>query len=337
MWAAIVLACTTFLLGSDGNRVIGKSYDWTMGQGLVIANKRGVAKRSLPIRPGDHPFEWVSRYASLTFNQYGRELPNGGLNEAGLVVEIMWLDTSRYPAADARPTLSELQVIQWWLDSFGSTKELAAHAMDARVSSAYGRVHYLACDASGDCDALEYLDGKLVITPGCKALTNHSYADSRAYLERHQGQLPAGPGSLERFTRASTLAAKATTKEDATRTAFAILDDVRQDGESPSVWNIVYDPARKRVWWRTRSEPRIKTVALDAFEPSCRAPVEIADVDAPLAGEARKTFRAYSDADNRALVERSLAPIASHLPPETVARLAQYPSTLRCTSQSATR
>ena len=33
------------------------------------------------------PASWVSKYGSVTFNQYGRELPTGGMNEAGLVVE----------------------------------------------------------------------------------------------------------------------------------------------------------------------------------------------------------------------------------------------------------
>ena len=46
-------ACTTFLLERGADRVVGKSYDWHMGQGLVMVNKRGVAKQSLPGKPGD--------------------------------------------------------------------------------------------------------------------------------------------------------------------------------------------------------------------------------------------------------------------------------------------
>src|SRR5262245_11468805 len=48
-------ACTTFMLERGGDRVVGKSYDWYMGQGLVIVNKRGVAKTSVPAKPGDQP------------------------------------------------------------------------------------------------------------------------------------------------------------------------------------------------------------------------------------------------------------------------------------------
>src|SRR3954467_13456593 len=173
--------CTTFLLADRAERVVGKSYDWTMGQGMVLVNKRGVAKQSLVIRPGDVPARWVSRHASVTFNQYGRELPNGGMNDAGLIVEVMWLDSSTYEPRDERPSVNELQWIQVQLDSFASVAEMKAAAARLRASPAYAKVHYLACDRSGDCAAFEHVGGKLVVTPGAKVLTNHTYAESTAY------------------------------------------------------------------------------------------------------------------------------------------------------------
>jgi len=251
------------------------------------------------------------------------------MNDAGLVVEIMWLDTSKYPAPDARPAVSELQVIQWWLDSFATTAELTAHAAEVRVASAYGKVHYLACDATGACAAIEFLDGKLVVTPGVRALANHTYASSRAFADAHPGRLPPGPGSLERFTRASALAARP--GPDLPTQAFAILDNVKQTGASTSQWNIVYQPATKRVWFRTHEEGRIKQIDLTTFDASCRTPVEVLDIDAPLAGDVRAAFKPYRDADNAVLVHKSLDPIADHLPPGIVDKLATYPSRLSCT------
>jgi choloylglycine hydrolase len=335
MWTSIVLACTTFLLGNDPGRVVGKSYDWHMGQALVMANKRGVAKQAIPLGPHDQPLRWVAKHASLTFNQYGRELPNGGINDAGLVVEIMWLDSSKYPPPDERPTVSELQVIQYWLDSFASTAELEAQAPKVRVESAYGKVHYLACDETGRCAAIELLDGKMVVTPGVRALANHSYADSRAYAEQHRGELPPGPGSLPRFARASVLAEKPSANR--VQQAFSILDDVKVTGENTSQWNIVYQPSERRVWFRTHQEGRIKRVDLGAFDPSCRAPVEVLDIDAPLAGDVRASFHPYDEATNAALVHRSLDSIAGHLPPGVIDKLAAYPSQLPCTLSSAAR
>jgi penicillin V acylase-like amidase (Ntn superfamily) len=251
------------------------------------------------------------------------------MNDAGLVVEIMWLDSSKYPAPDARPTVSELQVIQWWLDSFSSTAELRAHAADVRVQSAYGKVHYLACDASGSCAAIEFIDGKLVVTPGAKALANHTYADSRAYADKHKVKLPRGPGSLERFTRASALAGRP--ERDLVTQAFGILDNVKQEGSIRSQWNIAYEPVKGRVWFRTHDERRIKRVDLHAFEPSCRSDVEVLDVNAPLSGDVRAAFKPYDEATNAKLVHKSLDAIAGQLPPGIVDKLAHYPSMLQCT------
>ena len=98
--AAPAPACTTFCLRDGGRIVFGKNYDWSVGDGLLIVNKRGVARRA--DAAGDpRPASWVSRYGSVTFNQYGRDFPSGGMNERGLTIELMWLDGSRYPTRTA--------------------------------------------------------------------------------------------------------------------------------------------------------------------------------------------------------------------------------------------
>ncbi len=98
-------ACTAFLFEQEGQVVMGKSYDWDTGDALVMVNPRGVAKRSL-LLSSSKAHEWVSKYASVTFNQYGREFPVGGMNEAGLVVEALWLRAARIEPSDARPALN---------------------------------------------------------------------------------------------------------------------------------------------------------------------------------------------------------------------------------------
>ncbi len=63
-----------FLIDGPDGPLVGKSYDWNDERGLVVVNKRGVIKRALVLSPGNAPARWTSRFASLTFNQYGREL-----------------------------------------------------------------------------------------------------------------------------------------------------------------------------------------------------------------------------------------------------------------------
>ena len=85
-------ACTTFFLKQDGHQVFGRNYDWNVEEALIIANKRGMFKRSyVRAEATGEAAAWRSKYGSVTFNQYGREFPTGGKNEAGLVVETMSL------------------------------------------------------------------------------------------------------------------------------------------------------------------------------------------------------------------------------------------------------
>ncbi|HJZ88160.1 MAG TPA: hypothetical protein VKN99_23460 [Polyangia bacterium] len=332
-----VLACTTFLLEAGQARVVGKSYDWDQVQALVLVNKRGVAKQALPTPAGGPAARWVSRWESLTFNQYGRELPNGGMNERGLVIEIMWLDSSVYPPADQRPGLDGLQWIQYQLDNYATVPEMVAHADEVRVAPTYGRIHYLACDRSGACAAFEYVGGRLLVSSGAalpaKVLTNNTYAESVAFLRAHAKAPPGGPGSLERFARAAQMVR--TPGKDLVGRAFQILEAVSQGDYSK--WNIVYDPVRLKVWFRSRASWRIKSVELGKFDPSCLTPVRMLDMADDATGDVSARFRDYDEAANRKLLSESLAPILGQLPPGVVDVIAAYPRSTACKAERAMR
>ncbi len=322
-------ACSAFLVeaGGDGYAV-AKSYDWDMAQGVVLANRRGVAKRALILDPRAKAHAWTSTFASVTFNQYGAEMPNGGMNEKGLVVEVLWLNASKYPAPDARPVVNELQWIQWALDTQATTAELVAAAPAIRVAPAYAKVHYFACDASRACATFEYVDGKLSIHHGAdlpyKALTNHTYDASEVYMQKRRRDLPKGRGSLERFARVS----RATGGKDLARTAFHSLDSVSQDAYS--VWNIVYLPAQRQIQFRTHAQTGIKRVDTAKLALGCGQAPRFLDVQEATAGDVTGRFRDYTTADNARLIDKSLGSIAAALPAGAKELLAAYPSTLTC-------
>src|SRR5688572_33254112 len=99
--ARALQACTAFLLSSGSHVVLGKSYDWDWeAEGMLVVNGRGVDKVALTQDTRDNRARWVSKYGSITFNQFGRELPNGGMNDAGLVVADLWRDGTIYPEVD---------------------------------------------------------------------------------------------------------------------------------------------------------------------------------------------------------------------------------------------
>ncbi len=329
------LPCTTFLMEQDGP-VVGKSYDWDIGYGLVVINKRGVDKRALVLSGQDTPATWTSQYASVTFNQYGTEFPNSGMNEAGLVVEIMWLDSSQYPGQDERPVVNELQWIQRALDTCATVDEVIAGASALRVSPAYAAVHYLACDATGTCAAFEYLGGQLVITSGdemvVNTLTNNTYADSVAHLADFVGfggsdPIPSDSGSLSRFVRASSLAL-ADHSQTVPDSAFAILDTVRNS----SVWNLVYRPDLTKVWFRTQVTTSIKSLDLSAFDLDCAEDGDalLLDIDTTAAGDVTGDFAPYDYDTNLDLIDRSYADIINYLPPGTPGIVAAYPEAQHC-------
>jgi choloylglycine hydrolase len=247
------------------------------------------------------------------------------MNDAGLVVEIMWLESSTYEKADGRPTLNELQWIQYQLDNFGTVAEMTTAAPGLRVSPVYARVHYLACDRSGACAAFEHVGGKQVVTPGARALTNHTYAESVAWAAR-QKQPPAGAGSLERFTRAARRAA-VPPAGDLVTAAFGVLDSVRW---SESQWNIVYDPVHLRVSFRTRVNPTVKTLDLGKVDASCAKPPAVVDIDSDPSGDVAGRLRPYDQTINRSLIERSLRGIRGQLPPGAIELMVAYPSALAC-------
>src|SRR5262249_50326576 len=125
VFTANSLGCTTFCLKNRGEVLFGKNYDYMINDGLVIVNKRGVAKTSVADSE-KNPATWISKYGSVTFNQYGRENPMGGMNEAGLVIELMWLDEAKYPAHDQREVVDVLEWIQYHLDTAATTGEVLA-------------------------------------------------------------------------------------------------------------------------------------------------------------------------------------------------------------------
>jgi choloylglycine hydrolase len=340
-------ACTAFAIQRGAEVVIGKNYDWDLGQGLVIRNPRGIGKQALPGRPGDRPAKWVSRHASLTFNQYGRELANGGLNDAGLVVEVLWLDESVDPPPDERPTVSELQLVQYLLDTSATTAEAVAAARGVRVSRVHGKIHYFVCDRGGACAVLEHVGGRLVVATGpgpglpVRTLANDTYARSLAALRTHQGfggsqPIPPGRGSLARFVRASALAAAA--GRDATAglvaAAFAALESTAQGAYTK--WRIVYEPAAGRVHFRTVAQPTPATVAVAQLPGECPAPALVLDIDAAPRGDVTARFVPYTEAHNERLVRATLGPLAPRLPPGVIDEVVRYPGRLPCTLAAGT-
>jgi choloylglycine hydrolase len=309
--------------------------------GLLVVNKRGVQKTAMG---QEDPVSWVSKFGSVTFNQYGREQPMGGMNESGLVVEVMWLDGTGYPEQDSRAALNELQWVQYQLDNCTSVEEVIASDSLIRISPGGATIHYLVGDRNGSCASIEFefLAGELVYhtaeTMASKVLTNSTYEESSEFLGRHEGfggeeVIPSGIGSLERFARASSMLAEydPATMGTTVDYGFGILSSVSQ-GEW-SVWNMVYDFVDRRIHFRTFGKEDIRYVDLDSLDFSCASEVEILDINADLAGSIHGELIPYTRDANRELVSSAFGktPFLQGFPDEVLDAIAEYPERCLCT------
>ena len=333
--------CTTFSFNHNGDSVFGKNYDWHMEDGIIFINKRGVSKAAWgDIEKDPGPLvHWTSRYGSLTFNQYGREFPMGGINEAGLVVELMALPNTMYPTQDDRPAVWDLQWIQYQLDNFSKVEQVIASDSQIRIYR-IGQlgIHYLVADKEGNCATIEFINGKMIYhtreTLPIKVLANSTYNESMEYLKNFKGfggnqSIPGSSGSLDRFVRAANMLKNYDQKIHASSVdyAFKILDNVAQPtGVWGTQWSIVYDIQKLRIYFRTFSNIKIRYIDLHSFDFSCQSPVKMMDINLAGSGNMKDNFRNYTQKMNLDFIKYSYGNIPDYL----LERISKYPESTSC-------
>ena len=338
-------ACTTFCL-RDGERIVfGKNYDWQVGDGHLFVNPQGLMREAF--EEGARHVVWTSRFGNVTFNQYGRDFPSGGINEAGLVVELMWLDEGEYPAPDERAQIGNLQWIQYHLDTSATVRDVIASDAEIRIV-ANSPLHYLVADLQGEVAAIEFLEGKMVVHTGedlpFPALTNSRYDQSREYLrtwrDQHGADLPRSNDSLPRFARTASQVLAYGRGEgknglaDPVEYSFDLLADAAQGDHTQ--WSIVYEmhpeSGEKKVYWKTHEVPRVKHLRLDELDFSCAEGARTLDLHLKAEGDVRSHLRAATPTSNRRLVRSSYrqTPFLAGLPAAEIDRVVNYPEAARC-------
>ncbi len=329
--------CTTFCFQHNGEWVFGRNYDWMIEHCLVMVNKKGVAKTAAT---EDNPAQWVSQYGSITFNQYGRELPLGGMNEAGLVIEVMWFEQTEYPHPDARKAVSDLQWVQYQLDNAATVDEVIASDKTLRIAIRNATpLHFLVCDRTGQAATIEFLEGKMVVHTQdalpVAALTNNTYAYCLGLYNTFGGDesseaFDGADYSLKRFVWAAQGVKDWTTKTSDTPIdyAFGILEKVSVDR---TMFRIIYDVGNKRIYYRTKSNPAQRYIDFDTFDYSCTKPAKILDITVG-EGDVTDDFVDYSYEANYELITKSYAetPFLRNVGEEAKQWMAKYPENLPC-------
>jgi penicillin V acylase-like amidase (Ntn superfamily) len=298
-----VLACTVMRCKLGEQVVIARNHDWGTGGGLLIVNPRGIAKTAItPV----NPHQWVSRYGSVSFAQFGREIPFAGMNEKGLTVDLLQLREAAFPTATMdKPTVNVVQWVQYQLDMSESVAEVIASLEEVDpvpFIAMLEKVHYFVSDPTGDVAVIEFLDGKPHIQREdvrvC-ALANSTWQDScRAVSEKRADNV-----SEMRFMRASYLssnAEKQTATIDPIDYAFAALERVTQ---THTQWSLVYRPTARQIVFNTRTAKQRRWIDLDDLNFNEGAEVLCVDLNADLSGDLRETLEPFSQEANRLIVD----------------------------------
>jgi penicillin V acylase-like amidase (Ntn superfamily) len=225
LWALLLQplatdACTrAVFLGDDGEVITARSMDWKtdVGTNLWIF-PRGIHRTG---EAGPSSVTWTSKYGSVIAAAYDIATTDG-MNEKGLVANILWLVESKYPDPHAakRPTMAISIWAQYVLDNFATVQE----AVDALQSEPFtvvtahvpgedrlATLHLSLSDATGDSAIFEYVNGRQIIHHDRKyqVMTNSPIFDQQLALEQYWRQiggttfLPGTNRAADRFARAS--------------------------------------------------------------------------------------------------------------------------------------
>lgn len=337
----LIFACTTFFLKKDGKYFFGRNYDWITGVGVVHTNLSGLRKTSFNSQTTDSLY-WVSEYGSITFNQYGKEFPTGGMNEKGLVVELMWLDETKYPAEDKRPSIGVLQWIQYQLDNSATVEELIATDKKIRIDvKESAPLHYLVADATGNVATIEFLSGKMLVHAGTDldfpVLTNTIYKDAISQVQKinntNNNQPSFTDNSLQRFATVCSMINhfnKNNIKESVVDYSFRILDEVSQSNFTK--WSIVYDINNKRIFFRTNNFFQIKSFDFNFFNLDCSGVPMSFNMNQPYFGNVSNRFEKFSKSLNRKFLEKAIHESSSRISITTnrMETMLKYADGIRC-------
>ena len=299
-------ACTRVVYqGKDNTVLTARSMDWKEDtRSNLWIFPRGM-KRNGEI--GKNPLEWTSKYGSVVASAYDI-CSTDGMNEKGLVANLLWLAESEYPQWDGKkPGLSIAAWVQYILDNFATvdeavsyvekgTFEVVSDMMPDRTLMA--TLHLSISDADGDNAIFEYIGGELKIhhDKSYQVMTNSPVFDQQLALNDYWKNiggttfLPGTNRAADRFVRASFYI-NAIPKVADTRTAVASVFSVIRNTSVPlgittpnepnissTRWRTVSDQKNKVYFFESTIQPNVFWVNLQDVDFSEKAPVKMLDL-----------------------------------------------------------
>jgi len=277
-------ACTRVVYhGAEDQIMTARSMDWRFDiETNLWVFPRGMQRNG---EVGPNSLRWTSKYGSVIASGYDISTTDG-MNEAGLVANVLWLVESSYPdfGKSTAPGLSIAAWAQYILDNFATVQE----AVDELRKEPYtivtnyvpgqdrlATLHLAISDASGDSAIVEYIDGKQVIHHDRKyqVLTNSPTFAKQLALHSYWTEiggnvmLPGTNRAADRFTRAAFYINAVPKTNDPVKSLASVFSVIRNVSvpfglttpDQPNIastrWRTVSDQKRKLYYFESALTP----------------------------------------------------------------------------------
>uniref|UniRef100_UPI004056FDFF linear amide C-N hydrolase n=1 Tax=Alistipes sp. TaxID=1872444 RepID=UPI004056FDFF len=263
-------ACTRVLYtGPVGMVATGRTMDWREDpKSNLYLFPRGMERRG---GKGERSVHWRSKYGSVAVAGYDIGICDG-MNEAGLVANLLFLPETEYSyAGDERPVMGLSIWTQYLLDNFATVAQAVeelrkdSFRLDAPdlPNGVKSRLHLSISDRTGDSAIVEYVAGEVKIYHSAeyKVLTNSPTYDLQlainAYWQEVGGlsMLPGTNRSSDRFARASFYI-NAVEQSSDERIALAALISVIRNVSVPYGISTPERPHIASTRWRVVADQR---------------------------------------------------------------------------------
>lgn len=266
-------ACTRVVYkGPDNTVITARSMDWkTEINANLWVFPRGMERSG---EVGPLSTKWVSKYGSIIASAWDIATADG-MNEKGLVANVLWLAESKYPEFDPKGPKLGVAISLWAqyvLDNFATVDEAVNVLKDEPFvvvsdfipgTDKFTTLHLSISDASGDNAIFEYIDGKLVIhhDPSYVVMTNSPSFEQQLTLDDYWKGIPGTimlPGTnraADRFVRASYYI-KAIPQVSDVRVAVASVFSVIRNCSVPFGISSETEPNISSTRWRSVSDQK---------------------------------------------------------------------------------
>ncbi|RNA61777.1 linear amide C-N hydrolase [Chryseobacterium nematophagum] len=266
-------ACTRVVYkGPDNTVITARSMDW---RDEIPANlwifPKGIQRTG---EVGPLSLQWTTKYGSIISSSWDIATSDG-MNEKGLVANLLWLGESQYPKFDPKGQQKGIAISLWaqyFLDNFATVKEAVEYSKNDPFiivsdyiprTERFATVHLSLSDATGDNAVFEYINGKLVIhhDPSYTVMTNSPIFEEQLALNNYWKGIPGTvmlPGTnraADRFVRASYYI-NAIPQTSDIRTAIASTFSVIRNCSVPYGISSETEPNISSTRWRSVSDQK---------------------------------------------------------------------------------